>query len=141
MKKKLISILLAFILGGTMAIITYYKINLKSKNNAYIYQLGIYKDYNNALNKANLSNGALIAKKDDMYQVIGAISLNEEAKAEKVLDEKQLDYYKKEVKLDDNLIKTISEYELLIDKTEDLDLLTKLNNDLLKELQERISND
>ena len=134
-------ILTAFILGGIMALITLYKFNFKAKTYPVaIYQLGVYKSYDNALKKAQDAKGAIIISNDDNYQVIGAIAYSKTSqdKLATLLKSEQLDYYLKELNLNEDSKKTIEEYELLINKTDDLDVLKKLNEDLLKNILERM---
>ncbi len=141
MKKKLLIILFALFLGGSMALITLYKFNFKAKTySVAIYQLGIFKNYDNALKKAQDAKGAIIISKDDNYQVIGAIASSKESqdKLANLLKNEQLDYYLKEIDLNEESKKTIDEYELLINKTDDLEVLKKLNEELLKSILERM---
>ena len=124
-----------------MALITLYKFNFKAKTySVAIYQLGIFKNYDNALKKAQDAKGAIIISKDDNYQVIGAIASSKESqdKLANLLKNEQLDYYLKEIDLNEESKKTIDEYELLINKTDDLEVLKKLNEELLKSILERM---
>ncbi len=142
MKKKLYSIFLALLLGGIMAFITIKKFSFASKTyTVSIYQLGVYKNYDNALSKALNAKGAIIVSKDDTYQVIGAIasSTSSKNKLENLLKEEELNYYEKMITLDEESKKTIDEYELLINKTDDLEVLKKLNEQLLLNISERMN--
>ena len=124
-----------------MALITLYKFNFKTKTYPVaIYQLGVYKNYDNALKKAQDAKGAIIISRDDNYQVIGAIASSKESqdKLANLLKNEQLDYYLKELDLNEESKETIDEYELLINKTDDLDVLKKLNEELLKSILERM---
>ena len=141
MKKKLLIMLFALLLGGSMALITLYKLNFKAKTYPVaIYQLGVYKNYDNALKKAQDAKGAIIISRDDNYQVIGAIASSKESqnKLANLLKNEQLDYYLKELDLNEESKETIDEYELLINKTDDLEVLKKLNEELLKSILERM---
>ena len=141
MKKKLLIMLFALLLGGSMALITLYKLNFKAKTYPVaIYQLGVYKSYDNALKKAQTAKGAIIISHDDNYQVIGAIASSKESqnKLANLLKNEQLDYYLKELDLNEESKETIDKYELLINKTDDLEVLKKLNEELLKNILERM---
>ena len=124
-----------------MALITIYKFNFKEKSySVAIYQLGVYKNYDNALRKAQDSKGAIIISNEDNYQVIGAMAYSKTSKEKlaNLLKNEQLDYYLKELDLNEESKETIDEYELLINKTDDLEVLKKLNEDLLKSITERM---
>ncbi len=141
MKKKLLIILFALFLGGTMALVTLHKFNFKAKTyRVAIYQLGIFKNYDNALKKAQDAKGAIIISNNENYQVIGAIASSKESqdKLANLLKNEQLDYYLKEIDLNEESKETIDEYELLINKTNDLEVLKKLNEELLKSILERM---
>ena len=141
MKKKIMTIILAIILGGSMALITLKKFNFKDKTyTVSIYQLGVYKNYDNALKKAQDAKGAIIISKYDNYQVIGAIASSPDSKDKlaTLLKKEKLDYYLKQLDLNEESKKTIDKYELLINKTDDLEVIKKLNEELLKNILERM---
>ena len=142
MKKKFYLIIFAIFLGGVMALITINKFSFNQKTFIVsIYQLGVYKNYDNALAKARNAKGAIIVNNDDTYQVIGAIASSKTSKDKisLLLKNENLDYYEKEINLDAESKKTIDEYELLINKTDDLEVLKKLNEQLLANISERVN--
>ena len=125
-----------------MALITINKFSFNQKTFIVsIYQLGVYKNYDNALAKARNAKGAIIVNNDDTYQVIGAIASSKTSKDKisLLLKNENLDYYEKEINLDAESKKTIDEYELLINKTDDLEVLKKLNEQLLANISERVN--
>ncbi len=142
MKKKLIFIVTAILLGGAMAYISYNKLNKIKTTNATAYQIGLFKNYDNALKKAKTSGGALIIKKGDDYQVIGSIRSSEKAKEqlEQYYKNQNISYYKKNITLDEEEKELLNNYELFLNQTTDPDILKKLNEKLLQELQERMNN-
>ena len=124
-----------------MALITIYKFNFKEKSySVAIYQLGVYKNYDNALRKAQDSKGAIIISNEDNYQVIGAMAYSKTSKEKlaNLLKNEKVDYYIKELSINEDAKNQILEYELLINKTDDLEVLKKLNEDLLKSITERM---
>ena len=142
MKKKLFTIILALFLGCSMALITVHKFSFKKETySVSIYQLGIYHNYDNALKKAESAKGAIIVSNDDTYQVIGAIAHSKTSKNKltSLLKNEDLDYFEKEINLDDEIKQTIDEYEILINKTDDLKVLKKLNEQLLSNISERMN--
>lgn len=142
MKKKVYTIILAILLGSIMAFITVNKYSfIKKSYPVSIYQLGVYKDYDNALTKAKSAKGAIIVSKDETYQVIGAVAISNTSKSKlaELLKNNDLEYYEKEINLDEEAKKTIDEYELLINKTDDIEVLTKLNEQLLLNISERMN--
>ena len=124
-----------------MALITIYKFNFKEKSySVAIYQLGVYKNYDNALRKAQDSKGAIIISNEDNYQVIGAMAYSKTSKEKlaNLLKNEKVDYYIKELSINEDAKNQILEYELLINKTDDLEVLKKLNENLLKSITERM---
>lgn len=127
-----------------MAFITYQKFsqsNEKLTSLVTIYQVGIYNQYNNALDKSKQLSGAIIMERNNQYQVIAGVSKSKDAskKIETLLNNQNVDYYKKEQLVTSELISVIDDYELMITKTNKEDTLNLLNQKLLKTLQERMN--
>lgn len=144
MKKKIYLLLFAFFLGGTMAYITYKKVKLyipKQEVSSYqAYQVGVYKEYQNAVFKAQEAKGAIIVPQNDTYQVIVAIAKSDrnKAKIEELLHRDNVSYYKKEITLNEEEKEVVEDYEVMMEQATDLDALKLMNQKLLKTLQERV---
>ncbi len=139
MKKKLKIIFLALILGGCFALITLLKFS-SFKSVPQLYQLGVYKNLDNAEKMADELPGAIILKNEDTYQVIGAIARSQvsKEKIENLLSKENLNYYKKPINLTSDELQMVDDYELMIEKVSDYDTLKLLNEQLLKKLEERM---
>ena len=105
-----------------------------------MYQIGLYKNYQNALSKAQSVKGAIIVNNDYGYQVIAAVakSANNKEKIEQMLTEDDIQYFAKEVTLPKSANETIDEYEMVIEQTSSPDTLRILNQKLLQALEERL---
>lgn len=139
MKKKLKIIFLALILGGCFALITLLKFS-SFKSVPQLYQLGVYKNLDNAEKMADELPGAIILKNEDTYQVIGAIARSQvsKEKIESLLSKENINYYKKPINLTSDELQMVDDYELMIEKVSDYDTLKLLNEQLLKKLEERM---
>ena len=142
MKKKIITILVSLFLGGSMGFLTIHKFNFENTTYKFsAFQLGVYKSYDNALEKAKTANGAIIISKENGYEVIGAIAHSDASKAKlkELLVKDNLEYYQKDIILNEKVKETVDEYELLINATDDYVVLEKLNEQLLKNIEERMN--
>ena len=139
MKKKLKIIFLALILGGCFALITLLKFS-SFKSVPQLYQLGVYKNLDNAEKMADELPGAIILKNEDTYKVIGAIARSQvsKEKIESLLSKENINYYKKPINLTSDELQMVDDYELMIEKVSDYDTLKLLNEQLLKKLEERM---
>lgn len=79
MKKTIISIFLAIIVGFTFGFFFLKKFNTETitevsniKSQVYAFQIGVYKNKDNALNEASTNNGIVILD-NDIYRVYTAI--------------------------------------------------------------------
>ena len=141
MKKKLKLLFLAILLGLGLSYITYKKFEIsESTIKVLAYQVGVYKEYENALTKAKSLKGSIILKKQDNYQVIAAISKNNSntKKIEEMLNEENVSFYKKELSLNKDALEPLDYYELAMEQVENKDTLSLLNQKLLEEIQERM---
>lgn len=135
MKKKLMILFLAILVGAILSIPA---LSLKkgakiTKTNMYVLQLGVYKNYDNALEKKGELEGSVIYKKGDNYYVLAGISKEVENLSfmEECLKTKDIPYYKKQMNIlyDED---TYDKYVLLLKKIKDEDSLKKVNEKLLK---------
>lgn len=137
MKKKILIILMAIAVGAILALPT---LSMTSKDgskkeNMFVLQLGIFKNYDNAFEKKQSVKGSIIYQNKDVYYVLAGVSKEETNlyKIEEYLQNENISYYKKQMIISydpDNLEK----YNLLLQKTSDVETIKTLNEKVLKEV-------
>lgn len=137
MKKKILIILVAIAVGAVLALPTLSMASKDSskKENMFVLQLGIFKNYDNAFEKKQSVKGSIIYQNKDVYYVLAGISKEETSlyKIEEYLKKENISYYKKQMIISydaDNLEK----YNLLLQKTSDVETIKTLNEKVLKEV-------
>lgn len=137
MKKKILIILMAIVVGAVLALPTLSMASKDSskKENMFVLQLGIFKNYDNAFEKKQSVKGSIIYQNKDVYYVLAGISKEETGlyKIEEYLKKENISYYKKQMIISydaDNLEK----YNLLLQKTSDVETIKTLNEKVLKEV-------
>lgn len=137
MKKKILIILMAIAVGAILALPTLSMASKDSskKENMFILQLGIFKNYDNAFEKKQSVKGSIIYQNKDVYYVLAGVSKEETNlyKIEEYLQNENISYYKKQMIISydpDNLEK----YNLMLQKTNDVEIIKTLNEKVLKEV-------
>jgi len=140
MKKIFISILLALSIGFIFGFFFLKKFNInnnvvnESLSSVYAFQLGVYKNYNNALNVSNLNNG-IIVNDNATYYVYSAILNDAEIidNLKKLYDNEGINYYVKELKVSNTSLEIINNYEILL-RSSNTDKYSLILKELMKEL-------
>ena len=140
MKKYIKILFISTIIGGVLAFLFYKDINeeviaiSKKEEVVTLFQVGVFKDYNNALEFSNTFASSIIYNDNEYYRVIIAISYNEDTKNKlKVYYfNKNINYYLKEVRVSKSLINKIINYESIILKTEKDEVIDTINSSILK---------
>lgn len=137
MKKKILIILMAIAVGAILALPTLSMASKDSskKENMFILQLGLFKNYDNAFEKKQSVKGSIIYQNKDVYYVLAGVSKEETNlyKIEEYLQNENISYYKKQMIISydpDNLEK----YNLMLQKTNDVETIKTLNEKVLKEV-------
>ncbi len=140
MKKILITIGISIVIGSIFAFVIFKNINeevelvIKEDNTVTFFQVGVFKNEDNAQNFMQNYNSSLIIKDNDYYRVIIAILTNEEAilKEQAFFDSLGIEYYlKKENISDQKFLNKLQEYEqLLISSSEET--YNTINKNILK---------
>mgnify|MGYP003177871997 CR=1 FL=1 len=139
MKKYLKILGVAIIFGGLLAYLFYYDINKevraisKKEEVITLFQVGVFKDYNNATFFSKTFPSSLIYKDNDYYRVIIAISYHEETKLklESIYQNSEIEYYEKEIRINKDFIEKISNYESIILKSNKEEVINNVNNSIL----------
>ena len=124
MKKILLIILSAILIGGGIAYFLFNKVVMEDEEEHFIakaFQIGVFSNYDNAFRVAERNNGIVVSD-DDYYRVYVAILYNDEAisKLCSYYDEIGLNFYLKEVFVSDSFVQSISVNEdLLINSSSD----------------------
>lgn len=135
--KTYIKIVIGAILIGSLFAFFFYKdINKEvsavknNDNKIYLYQVGVYKSLENAINKQLSYNKSVIYKDDDLYRVIIGVSTNKE-NFSKYLTSLGYTYYIKELISDASLIIELKKYESLINNQTDAKVIEKVIGNML----------
>lgn len=141
MKKMLISIILAITCGFIFGMFFLKKFDQQSQiavsninTQAYAFQIGVFKNKENALNFA-AANYGMVVNDEDLYRVYTVI-LNNESIINRVKNYYQtnnINFYLKAVNISNDATNTINNYEMLLEKTEDSNfelILKKLTEEL-----------
>ncbi len=137
MKKKILTILIAIAVGAILAFPTLsmaFKENIK-KENMYVLQLGVFKNYANALEKKESVKGSMIYQNKGLYYVLAGLSKEETGlyKIEKYLQTDNISYYKKQMPIS-YYPNNLEKYNLLLKKASDEETIKSLNDKVLKEV-------
>lgn len=133
--KKLYPIFLAIIIGCGLAFFIFRKIEKNTfeseEGNAVAVQIGVFKTLENA-NKMKENYGGVVFEDEGLYRVYYSI-LNRDENIEFIkdyLNKKGINYYLKDLNLNNDVIKESDEYETLMTKTNEESKLS-INEKLL----------
>ncbi len=144
MKKTIITILFAFLLGCILSCLTIYE--LKDKLNFIVddetvtaFQVGVYKSLENAQKTASNHPNAITVKDGDYYRVYIGIAKGQEWEKtlESYYQNKNVNVYPKEIKVTSSFMKEISKYESFMTQTDE-GVLEEVNSKILKQLEGEI---
>ena len=127
MKKFLITVLLAIIIGGIFGFLAFKKVSSTNPDNVlptileekvYAIQAGVFTSYDNALTLANEYSGIIIPD-SDKYRVYLAISsgANSLSLIKNYYNQLGVSYYIKEITTTDSFINSLNQYESLLSAT------------------------
>lgn len=141
MKKTIISIFLAMIVGFAFGFFFLKKFNTETitevsniKSQVYAFQIGVYKNKDNALNAANTNKGILVLD-NDIYRVYIAI-LKDETLIDNLkdyYDSLGINYYLKAINVSSKTNNIIDNYESLLNNCDSSNYNMVLDS-MLKEI-------
>lgn len=143
MKKMIIVVLVAIMLGGGIAYYLFNNVILKSDDitkekvvNAF--QVGAFTNYDNALRVAQRDNG-LVVFDEDIYRVYVAILNDDEAilKLSAYYESIGLEYYLKPIYVSEEFVNEIKDNEELL-KVSSSDTYVTINSDVLSKFEEML---
>lgn len=146
--KPYIKVLIAAVIIGVLIAVFFYK-DIKNEviaitNNdseISLFQVGVFKVYDNALNFSESFENSLIYEDNGLYRVIIGASYHNEAKIklEEYFTSQNITYYIKEIKMSDSFIEEITNFELILIKTESSEVIKSLNKSILDALKPVLS--
>lgn len=135
MKKYFIVVLLALLTGSLMAFFTFNSknVNAYSKKEAYLFQIGVYKNEDNALKYARNFDSSITIKENNFYHVYTHIFVDYDLvnKVKEYYEENKINFYVKKLEIDDNLYEQLYEYQELLLNTSDIEVINKFSQNLL----------
>ncbi len=144
MKKTIITILIALTLGSLFGLYMFKDNEEKLEkvitfsDNVTLFQMGVFSNYENAKKLKEEKNGIIVVDKD-RYRVIKGILKSEETilKYTSYLDTFNETYYLKKINIDnEEFITYLKEMGILINKTEDVEVMNKLIEEILEKYKE-----
>ena len=146
--KPYIKVLIAAVIIGVLIAVFFYK-DIKNEviaitNNdseISLFQVGVFKVYDNALNFSESFENSLIYEDNGLYRVIIGASYHVEAKIklEQYFTNQNITYYIKDLKVNQDIIDKISNFELILMKTESSEVINSLNKSILDALKSVLS--
>lgn len=144
MKKVIITIVSALLVGSIFGVL-YFK-NTKDNiadalsldNEAIAFQVGVYRNLDNAKKEATKYSSGTIIVDGEFYRVFIAIASSQEIvdKLKEYYDSKKINYYLKNITISDEFMPQFSNYQEVLSKTSSYD---EVNKNMLKEYSEAIN--
>lgn len=139
MKKILITIGCSLLVGAIFAIVIFKNVDkevamvLKEEETLNFFQVGVFKNEDNANNFMQNYNSSIIIKDHNYYRVIIAICTNQALEKEKAFfDSLGIEYYVKEENVsNEKFISKLNEYESLLLSSSD-ETYNTINKNILK---------
>ena len=146
--KPYIKVLIAAVIIGVLIAVFFYK-DIKNEviaitNNdseISLFQVGVFKVYDNAINFSESFENSLIYEDNGLYRVIIGAAYHNEAKIklEEYFTSQNITYYIKEIKMSDSFIEEITNFELILIKTESFEVINSLNKSIMDALKSVLS--
>ena len=146
--KPYIKVLIAAIICGILIAFFFYKDIKKevvaitnNESEISLFQVGVFKVYDNAINFGKNFENTLIYEDNGLYRVIIGASYHNEAKVklEQYFTNQNITYYIKDIKVSDSFIEEITNYELILIKTESSEVINSLNKSIMDALKSILS--
>lgn len=140
MKKILLIVLLAVLVGSSFAIYMFMDINDSVKSviatpntGVYAFQAGVFSVYENAQKVANQFEDSYIYQDDDKYRVFLAIYQDQEIvdHMSKYYKENNIDVYLKKINANNEFLDQLNKYEALLKETTDKNTYISANKSIL----------
>lgn len=138
MKAYLKIVVGAVFIGGVMAFFFYKDIKseviamTKERDVVYLFQTGVFKNYDNAVAFSEKFKQKGIYQDDEFYRVFLSITVNNKEKLIDFYEQRDIEFYVKEVVVDETLKKKIENYDLVLEKTVKEDVFYSINQAMIE---------
>ena len=139
MKKTMLSIGLAIILGSGLSLFSLYylsKEKTETQKEVTAFQIGVYQKRENAQKACESHLGSIIIEDQGVYRVYIAVALGEEwqEQMEKYYESKQIDYVTKKVAVTNDFYEELNKFEQVLLKTKEK-IYPQVNQELMQKLK------
>jgi len=138
--KSYLKIILGALLVGSICAYLFYKniVNevdevIYLENKVYVFQVGVFKNKDNAINYEKNYLSKKIYYDEEYYRVFIGITSDKEnkEKLKKIFANLNYSFYIKEYKSNENKITELNKYEILLKETNNLEVINKINQEML----------
>lgn len=117
LKVVLFSCLIGTIFAGLFFLTVKNKAEAKAVPSIYAFQVGVFKNQENAINTAKNYENAQIIEEEGLYRVYIGLTVNNQDVLKNYFDKLGYNYYIKEVQVEENIIENIKKYDALFLQT------------------------
>jgi len=129
MKQYLKIIFFSCIVGSVLAGVFFLNIKekaeAKTKNTVYAFQVGVFRNFDNANNFSSEYNGTKIVKDNDLYRVFIGVTIKNKDNLETMFKNKGYDYYIKELTLNERKYNELEKYDIVLEQSETPEIIIK----------------
>lgn len=139
MKKYIFVVLSALIIGTGFAVYIFSTASedsilaISENEKVYLFQLGVFSSYENAVDKQNCSDAAIIEQINEYYYVYGAVysDIYLVSILKEYYDDADIDYALKEVIVTADFFSELQSYEELLKESGNIDVILRTNQIIL----------
>lgn len=134
LKKNLKIVLFSCLLGTLLATLFFLNIKekaeAKNKNTLFVFQVGVFKNEQNAMNLSSQYPSARIIKDKDYYRVFIGATLTNKSLLKSYFDGLKYNYYVKEVDVSEEIIAKMSPFDELLRQAKEKNYAMIIKNTL-----------
>lgn len=131
MKKNIKIIILSILIGATLALIFFLNVKekamAKNRNIIYAFQVGVFKQEQNALNLSKKYENIKVMKDSLYYRVFIGTTISNQEKLKNHFRNLQYNYYIKEIEVSNEIMEKITKFDELLNNSneENIDIIIK----------------
>lgn len=145
MKKKIMLVLFSITAGILFTFFVLNKENIYAKEDywVYVFQVGAFEKYDNAVNFSDRLPSSIIVKEDGLYKIYSAIYKDTDIVNKMLVyfENNSVNIYLKSLGVSKEFYNDLLNYEELIHNSEDINVYNKVNQSILNLYLESIKND